>query len=92
MPQIFRIGAYHIFFWINEGVPIEPIHVHVSEKGASSDSTKLWITKNGKTIVANNHSRIPEHNLNTIRRLIESRSFEIMQKWQEQFGEIKFYC
>jgi hypothetical protein len=32
MPQIFSIGAYIIFIWVNEGKPVEPIHVHVAEK------------------------------------------------------------
>lgn len=28
MPQVFKIGSYIIFFWINENDPLEPIHVH----------------------------------------------------------------
>ena len=31
MPQFFKIGGYIIYFWINEGMPLEPIHVHVAE-------------------------------------------------------------
>ena len=27
MPQILRVGPYSIYFWSNEGKPIEPIHV-----------------------------------------------------------------
>lgn len=30
MPQIFRIGAFVVYFWSNENNPIEPVHVHVS--------------------------------------------------------------
>ena len=61
MPQIFRIGSYIIYFWVNEGKPIEPIHVHVSSGEPCENSTKIWITKSGKTIKQNNRSRIPEH-------------------------------
>ena len=32
MPQIFKVGSYLIYFWLNEGKPLEPIHVHVSER------------------------------------------------------------
>lgn len=31
MPQILRIGPYSIYFWSNEGDPLEPVHVHISE-------------------------------------------------------------
>lgn len=32
MPQVFKVGAYWVYFWANEGEPIEPIHVHISEE------------------------------------------------------------
>ena len=92
MPQIFNVGSYLIFFWTNESFPLEPIHVHISEKRPSKNSTKVWITREGKCLLDNNISNIPSHILRNIMKIVESRSFEIMQKWQEQFGEIKFYC
>lgn len=39
MPQLYRFGAYLLYFWVNEGMPAEPIHVHVSEKRPSNDGT-----------------------------------------------------
>ena len=30
VPQIFKIGEYLIYFWINENDPLEPVHVHVA--------------------------------------------------------------
>ena len=54
MPQILRIGPYSIYFWSNEGDPLEPIHVHVSEGRASATATKIWITSTGKTILSKN--------------------------------------
>ena len=50
MPQIFRIGSYTVYFWSNEGEPLEPIHVHIAEGRASSAGTKIWITSSGKTV------------------------------------------
>ena len=29
MPQLFKIGNYWVYFWSNEGIPVEPVHVHV---------------------------------------------------------------
>ena len=30
MPQVFKIGGYWVYFWANEGEPIEPVHVHIA--------------------------------------------------------------
>lgn len=32
MPQVFKIGPYWVYFWANESDPLEPVHVHVSER------------------------------------------------------------
>lgn len=50
MPQIFRIGAYLVFIWINEGKPLEPIHIHIAGKRPAKDSTKVWITRESKCL------------------------------------------
>ena len=36
MPQIFKIGSYTVYFWSNEGKPLEPIHVHIAEGRATA--------------------------------------------------------
>ncbi len=33
MPQIFKVAGYLVYFWSNEGVPLEPIHVHIITGG-----------------------------------------------------------
>lgn len=40
MPQVFKVGAYWMYFWANEGEPIEPIHVHISEESPKKNVTK----------------------------------------------------
>ena len=92
MPQIFKIGPYFVYFWANEGLPIEPIHVHIAGGKPKIDGTKVWITKAGKCLLANNNSRIPNHVLNNLLRIIETRTFEIIRKWEEMFGRLDFYC
>ena len=41
MPQIFRIGSYSVYFWANEGKPLEPIHVHIAEGRPYDNATKI---------------------------------------------------
>ena len=92
MPQIFRIGSYIVYFWSNENDPIEPIHVHIAEGRAVANATKVWITSTGKTLLCNNNAKIPTNILKRIIRMIEANSPEIIQKWYEHFGEIRYYC
>lgn len=41
MLQIFRVGPYSIYFWLNENNPLEPIHVHIAEGKATANATKV---------------------------------------------------
>ena len=92
MPQVFKIGSYWIYFWTNENMPLEPVHVHVAEGRPVENSTKIWITESGKCLVANNNSNIPKHTLRNITRIIEARSSEGISKWKEYFDDVSFYC
>lgn len=92
MPQLFRFGEYVIYFWSNENNPLEPIHVHISKGKPSPGGTKIWITKTGRVLKANNNANIPNHILNSFMKMIEANSEEIIQKWKQQFGEISYYC
>ena len=92
MPQIFKIGSYVIYFWANEREPLEPIHVHISENIPRANTTKVWITKAGKCLIANNNSQIPSITLKNIMAIIEARNKEVMEKWLNFFGEISYYC
>ncbi len=92
MPQIFKIGSYRVYFWTNEGKPLEPIHVHVSLGKPSANSTKIWITKAGKCLLCNNNSQIPAKTLRNIMRMIELRNVQIVESWYRYFGTINYYC
>lgn len=92
MPRIFRMGEYWIYFWTNENKPIEPIHVHIAKGHPTQNATKVWITSSGSCFLCNNNSKIPEHILRNIMRMVEARNQEIKQMWYEYFGEIKYFC
>lgn len=48
--------------------------------------------KECKCSLANNNSKLPSVVLNKILRVIEARAFEVVAKWKDYFGEIKYYC
>jgi len=90
-----NVIGYKIYFWSNEND--EPIHVHISKGKLTQNSTKIWLTKAGGCIVANNKSKISEHELNKLLSIISKHYFLIISKWKEYYriiniNEIKFYC
>ena len=91
MPQLLRIGPYIVYFWSNESEPLEPIHVHITDGKPTSDATKIWITSTGKTLLCHNKSRIPDRTLGRLMRMIEANSESFELKWQEHFGELRFF-
>ena len=92
MPQVFKVGSYWVYFWSNEQDPLEPIHVHIAQGKPIKNGTKVWITKAGKCYLCNNNSKIDERILRNILKVIEARSREIIEKWIDYFGEIRYYC
>ena len=92
MPQVFKIGAYWVYFWSNEGDPLEPVHVHIAEGSPVPNATKVWITESGKTLLCDNNSNIPKVTLRNIMRVIEARSSVVKSKWYDYFGKITYYC
>ena len=92
MPQIFKVGSYTVYFWANEGKPLEAVHVHVSEGVPVENATKIWITKTGKCLLANNNSKIHPKVLKNVTEIIEARSQDIVKRWHSFFGEIRYYC
>ena len=41
MPRVFKFGKYIIYFWANENLPLEPIHVHIAEGTQQANATKV---------------------------------------------------
>ena len=92
VPSLFRIGGYLVFFWSNENN--EPIHVHIVKGKPSPNTTKVWLTRAGQCIVANNSSKIPQNDLNELLDVISAQFFMICRKWKEHFKveDIRFFC
>lgn len=92
MPQVFKVGKYLVYFWVNENDPLEPVHVHVAEGVPTANATKIWITQTGKCLLCHNRSGIPGRQLRIIMAVIEARSDFVCQKWFDTFGKITYYC
>ena len=92
MPKLFNIGQYVIFFWSNEND--EPIHIHIAVGNPSANATKIWLTRNGGCIMANNMSRVPQRDLIHLLKVIQTEYITICKKWKTFFDidDIKFYC
>ncbi|MFI3231372.1 MAG: DUF4160 domain-containing protein [bacterium] len=41
MPKLYVINGYQISIWSNENG--EPIHIHISKRKPTPNSTKVWI-------------------------------------------------
>ena len=92
MPQVIKVGSYVIFFWLDEGRPLEPVRVHVAEGVPRANATKIWLTQSGKTILANRHTEIPAVELRKLLRVREANADLIREKWLEYFGELRYFC
>lgn len=90
MPRVLEFGKYIIFFWIGEDG--EPVHVHVSVKRPSDNSTKIWLTRNGGCKLALNKGQIPPKDLRDIMDVVTFNHGLICNEWRKRFqGDISFY-
>jgi len=92
MPQVFKVGPYLIYFWLNESEPLEPVHVHISTGRPEKNATKVWLSRAGGCVLAHNGSQIPNHVLRNIMDIVETRHAYIEMRWLEKFGSITYYC
>ena len=77
---------------MNENDPLEPVHIHAAQGKPTKNATKIWITRAGGCLLQNNQSGIPERKLRIIMQIVAARHEEIVRKWIDTFGEIRYYC
>ena len=80
MPVVFRNGGNRFFFFSNEGVPREPIHIHVRGHGARA---KFWINP---VAIAENIGFAAQE-LNELARVVGDNAEQIERAWHEHFGD-----
>jgi len=92
MPRVFNVDKWVVYFWSNESIPLEPIHVHIAYGVPKENATKVWLTQAGGCLLVTNGANVPMPVLRNIMDIISARSFEITAKWKSFFGEVKYYC
>ena len=91
MPEIFQYGPYVVFFC--SGGAAEPVHVHVAEGQPAEHATKIWLTRAGGCLVANNGSDVPAKDLRIVLAIVTANHALICERWHEHFGgSPTFYC
>lgn len=92
LPSLFTVCGYKVYFWPNENG--EPIHVYVAKGKPSANATKIWLTRSGGCILANNGSEIPRQELAELMEFISAQFFLICSEWKRFFvtDTIRFYC
>lgn len=91
MSELFRVLGYHVYIWSNEGLPEEPIHVHVSKR-PHPNATKIWINSNGKVEVQDNPDKVPNKILRRICAFLEEllNNKQTKDEWRRIFGRIRY--
>ena len=92
MPRVFNVDQWVVYFWSNEGRPLEPVHVHVALKRPTEVATKIWITRAGGCVLSDNSSNIPPGDLRGIMEIVSARHMEVVGKWFAYFHEAEYYC
>ena len=80
MPKIFEWKGYKFFFFSNEGLPLEPCHIHV-RKG--SNIAKFWIIPD---ITLDSSWGMNSKELSNLEKVIEENKKLILEKWDEHFS------
>ena len=80
MPVVFRYKGYRFFFYSNEGVPREPLHVHVRKGDAVA---KFWLEPTPG--VAEGYG-MNSRELHELLAVASERRDEIERYWNEHFG------
>lgn len=77
MPAIGDIGPYKLFFYSAEGN--EPPHVYVRRGRATA---KFWMNP----VRLANSRHFPDHELRSLRKIVEENEERILEVWNEHFG------
>ena len=77
-----RYKGFRFFFFSNEGIPLEPVHVHVRQGGASA---KFWLRPEVR--LADSHG-FDASTLRELAGVVEKQRDLIERIWNERFGHL----
>lgn len=79
MPVVLRFKGYKLFFYSNEGDPLEPAHIHVRKAGAEA---KFWLEP--VTLASNYGFNAVE--LKELLSYIQTQQKFLQGVWHDYFG------
>ena len=80
MLVIFRYKGYRFFFFSNEGIPLEPCHIHIRNGGAV---VNFWIVPEVR--LAEAYDMSPAE-LRELLQVVKQNQDLIKGKWNDYFG------
>jgi len=80
MPVIFREDGMRFHFYSHEGLPREPVHVHVARPGGDA---KFWIIPNVE--LARNRG-LTARELRLVQEIVKRRREDIVDAWNTFFA------
>ena len=89
MPSIFDFLGYKFYFWSNEGVPLEPVHVHFTKGSPAKGDPKAYLLED-KSIVFSDENKVSKKDLSRIKNIIITNYDLITEEWYNRFNEISF--
>ncbi|MDA3798195.1 MAG: DUF4160 domain-containing protein [Kiritimatiellae bacterium] len=81
MPVVFRHNGYRFFFYSNEGIPREPLHIHVRKGDALA---KFWLEPMPE--IADSY-KLSAQELHELLDIAIQHKKEIARYWNEYFGD-----
>lgn len=81
MPVVLRYKGYTFFFYSNEGLPREPLHVHVRQASAQA---KIWLEPD--VMVADSFGMTAQE-LRELVRVARQNKDAFAKAWRDHFHE-----
>ena len=78
--MLFRYRGFRFFFYSNEGLPREPIHVHVQRDGIEA---KFWVVPVVRVAYNDGYSA---RELRELFDVVQSNQALIVRRWNDYFG------
>lgn len=79
MPKVLEINGYKFFFFSNEGIPLEPCHIHIRKGGSLA---KYWIEPD---VELEDSYGFSSKELREIQDIISDNVLKIKEAWDEYF-------
>jgi hypothetical protein len=80
MPVVFQHRGFKFFFYSNEGIPREPVHIHVQKDNVEA---KFWLIPEVRVAYNDGYNA---RKLRELLEIVEHNRDRIERAWNEFFG------